>query len=299
MFNKKYFKWIDNNIKNLNSDDTVLILGATGSMASYVALYLAYFHCNLVLAARNIEEANNLKEQLKDYDVKIDIVYVDYTCRQSIDEIVTFIKKSKITKILNNIGIYHQPTKFINNIEQTFYINYIAPFYLFEQIKDYVKENNISIINVGSISYLFKKVDYNDLQSRNVKLKTLRYSQSKSFLMAYSEKLKKEGINSIIVHPGITTTNLFSKRNNAYPKLFYVCVVPLMKLIFMPYKKAALSLLLGCDKKELQESEWIGPRGLFHSWGYPNVQKLNEKRFKAEDLDIMYSKSIEITKNFK
>ena len=91
--NKKYFTWIDNNIKNLNSDDTVLILGATGSMASYVALYLAYLHCNLILAARNIKEANNLKEQLRDYDVKIDVVYIDYACRQSIDEMVTFIKK--------------------------------------------------------------------------------------------------------------------------------------------------------------------------------------------------------------
>ena len=209
------------------------------------------------------------------------------------------LKKNKITKILNNIGIYHQPTKFINNIEWTFYINYIAPFYLFEQIKDHVKENNISIINVGSISYLFKKVDYDDLQSLNVKVKTLRYSQSKSFLMAYSEKLKREGINSIIVHPGITTTNLFSKRNNAYPKIFYVCAVPLMKVIFMSYKKAALSLLLGCDKKDLQEFKWVGPRGLLHSWGYPNVQNLKKKRFKIENINTMYSKSLETVKNFK
>lgn len=224
--NKKYFKWIDKNINHLSSSDTVLILGATGSMASYLAMYLAYLHCDLILAARNLKEANELKEQLKEYNVSIQVIYVDYSDKKSIDEIVTFIKNTKVTKIINNIGIYHQPTKFIDDVEWTFYINYLAPFYLFENLKDHIKQNKISIINVGSISYLFKKIDYQDIQSLNVKIKTLRYSQSKSFLMSYCELLKNEGINSIIVHPGITATNLFSRRNNAYPKIFYILIVP-------------------------------------------------------------------------
>lgn len=293
---KKYFKYIDKNIKNLNEKDTVLILGATGSMASYLALYLSYLHCNLVLAARNLKEVEELKNQLKEYNVKIETVYVDYSNIKSIDDIVTFVKKHKITKIINNIGIYHQPTKFINNIEWTFYINYLAPFYLFESLKEVIKTSNISIINVGSISYLFKKINFDDVESLRVKNKTLRYSQSKSFLMSYSEYLKTLGINSIIVHPGITTTNLFAKKNNAYPKIFYLLIVPIMKVLFMSYKKAALSLLLGCDKEEVPELKWIGPRGLFHSWGYPNVQKLRKSRFSKKDIELRYSKSLEYIK---
>ena len=78
---------------------------------------------------------------------------------------------------------------------------------------------------------------------------------------------------------GISTTNLFNKKNNAFPKIFYILIVPLMKLIFMNQEKAALSLLNAIND-DYNLNEWSGPRGFLHCWGYPNKQKFDKKVIK-------------------
>ena len=98
-------------------------------------------------------------------------------------------------------------------------------------------------------------------------------------LVLSSLMLKKEGINIVLAHPGISTTNLFSKKNNAFPKIFYILIVPLMKLIFMNQEKAALSLLNAIND-DYNLNEWSGPRGFLHCWGYPNKQKFDKKIIK-------------------
>ena len=49
-----------------------------------------------------------------------------------------------------------------------------------------------------------------------------------------------------------------------------------MKIIFMNPNKAALSLLKCINEDNLPFNKWIGPRGLFHAWGYPNIQAIKE-----------------------
>ena len=104
----------------------------------------------------------------------------------------------------------------------------------------------------------------------NVKNKTKRYALSKHLLTSYLLFLKEsQNINITLTHPEIAVTKLFDKKNKAYNKLFYLFVPSIMKLIFMNSAKASLSILKGinCDYTPL--TKWVGPRGLFHLWGYP------------------------------
>ena len=142
------------------------------------------------------------------------------------------------------------------------------------------------IIVVSSLTSSVKLKNKNNLLSsendliyclNNVKNKTKRYALSKHLLTSYLLFLKEsQNINITLTHPGIAVTKLFDKKNKAYNKLFYIFVPSIMKLIFMDSAKASLSILKGIDCDYTPLTKWVGPRGLFHSWGYPKIYNLRK-----------------------
>ena len=71
-----------------------------------------------------------------------------------------------------------------------------------------------------------------------------------------------------VVHPGITFTNITAH----YPKWLFCIIKHPMKILFMPPRRAALSVLRGVFEPTAY-GEWIGPR-LFNVWGLPNTKTL-------------------------
>ena len=83
-----------------------------------------------------------------------------------------------------------------------------------------------------------------------------------------------------MVHPGITFTNITAH----YPKWLFALIKHPMQVIFMPARRAALSVLKGVFESTAY-GEWIGPR-LFDVWGLPRKRKLHT--FTAAEADIAY-----------
>ena len=71
-----------------------------------------------------------------------------------------------------------------------------------------------------------------------------------------------------MVHPGITVTNITSH----YPPFLYFFMKPIMRLVFMSPRRAALSVLRGVFEPTAY-GEWIGPR-LWDVWGLPRRSTL-------------------------
>lgn len=44
----------------------------------------------------------------------------------------------------------------------------------------------------------------------------------------------------------------------------------------MDSAKASLSILKGIDSDYTSLTKWVGPRGLFHLWGYPKIYDLRK-----------------------
>jgi hypothetical protein len=110
--------------------------------------------------------------------------------------------------------------------------------------------------------------DISDIDFSTRKKASLVYGNAKRYLMySLSEEFGDTGALAI-THPGITFTGITSH----YPKLIFAIIKHPMKLIFMPPKKAALSILLGLFLPTAR-SEWIGPR-LFNVWGMPKKKCL-------------------------
>lgn len=285
---KKYKKWLDNNFVDIK-DKTVAVTGSTGAIGTFIVEYLLHLKANVILIGRNAESLSNLKNILEEkYNTKIKYLIIDYDNINSLYKGINDLKVSKIDYLINNAGIYHQKYKIINGFERTFYVNYLLPMYLtFNLLKD---NKDLKVINVSSISYHYKKVDFDDFDNKTTKDMTLRYAQSKKELILFSIYLKELGYKVNLAHPGISCTNLFSAKNGGYNKAFYKLIVPIMRKIFISPAKAALPIVKSLDE-DFKIDEWQGPSKFFHSYGYPKVYKLSKQLFKKN----MISKNAELT----
>ena len=282
---KKYFNWVNQNIINV-TNKTILINGATGGIGSSLITYLSYLKNDLYLLVRNLKEGNILKERLeKRFHNKIGVIYFDYLDERSLLNTLELVKNlANLDYFINVSGIYHQAYQLIEGIEKTYLVNYFRPSFFIKELLMIKPQCKIIVVSSLTSSIKLKNKNKllnseNDLISylNNVKNKTKRYALSKHLLTSYLLFLKEsQNINITLTHPGIAVTKLFDKKNKAYNKLFYIFVPSIMKLIFMNSAKASLSILKGIDCDYTPLTKWVGPRGLFHSWGYPKIYNLRK-----------------------
>ena len=282
---EKYFNWVNQNIINVTSK-TILINGATGGIGSSLITYLSYLKNDLYLLVRNLKEGNILKERLeKRFHNKIEVIYFDYLDKKSLLNTLELVKNiANLDYFINVSGIYHQAYQLIEGVEKTYLVNYFRPSFFIKELLMIKPQCKIIVVSSLTSSIKLKNKNKllnseNDLISylNNVKNKTKRYALSKHLLTSYLLFLKEsQNINITLTHPGIAVTKLFDKKNKAYNKLFYIFAPSIMKLIFMDSAKASLSILKGIDCDYTPLTKWVGPRGLFHSWGYPKIYNLRK-----------------------
>lgn len=274
---------------NLNKDKilnkTIMILGATGSIGSSLLENLTFLGVkNIIIVGRNLEALNKLKEK---YSLKFDVIKCDFSNKLDIDNLIKNLidLNLKVDILINAIGIYHLNKSKIDNYDNTFYINTLMTIYLMNKMLDL--NEDIKIINTGSISYHFTHIDFNDIDYSKSNNKTKIYSNSKRIMMEYSLFLINKNKNIILAHPGISCTNLFNKKNKAYNSLFYIFIVPLMKLLFMSPLFASLSLLDSIFIERIKKGYWIGP-SILGIYGYPKIYKLNKDMLNEEIINKVY-----------
>ncbi len=281
----KYFNWVNQNIINV-TNKAILINGATGGIGSSLITYLSYLKNDLYLLVRNLKEGNILKERLeKRFHNKIEVIYFDYLDEKSLLNTLELVKNlANLDYFINVSGIYHQAYQLIEGVEKTYLVNYFRPSFFIKELLMIKPQCKIIVVSSLTSSVKLKNKNKllnseNDLISylNNVKNKTKRYALSKHLLTSYLLFLKEsQNINITLTHPGIAVTKLFDKKNKAYNKLFYIFAPSIMKLIFMDSAKASLSILKGVDCDYTPLTKWVGPRGLFHSWGYPKIYNLRK-----------------------
>ncbi len=305
MKENKYLKWIDKNIKNLK-EKRIVLNGATGGIGKEVAFYLSYLKNNLIFLVRNINEGEKLKEEFETkFSNHIEVIYFDFLDKCSLDNSLNKLSKyNDIYAFINIGGIYHQKEEYISNIEKTYIVNYFNSVYFIEKYIAYFPSSKI--VDVSSITYSSKKIKKKDLSSlsnpdayinylNSYKNKTSRYALSKRLKMECLLFIKDiHNINLIFTHPGISKTNLFSKKNNAYPSWFYLFVPKLMELVFMSPKKASLPMILALEIDKIKEGYWVGPKGFASSYGYPSIYKLKKDLFNKKLNKRVYELTKEI-----
>ncbi len=292
---KLYKKWLNKNAKRLDGE-LAIVTGADGSIGYYITYYLAYLGSKVVMAVKDIDKANKLKEKILEQipNATIYIEHIDLFNLDSIKQSIKSLKKYNPKYLINNAGVYHLPLlKNKEGIERTFCVNFYGQYLLTNGLISIIKENNGKVINQCSVSTNWidvKNLSFSDLNFDSEKNLTQKYGKTKVAMILATLKAKEAGFDMVLVHPGASATSLFSPSRGGFSKHFDRAIIPLMKFIFISPSKASLSALYALNH-DTKFNEWIGPRGLFHIWGYPKVYKLKEK-FLGNDLRDEFFKNL-------
>ena len=267
-------KWIEKNCNDL-TDKRIVISGATGGIGIHISTILASLNANLVFLGRDSDKTEKLKIYLQSLypNIKIDIIDADLSSFENVKNCVENLKKyNKIDAIIHNAGIYNVPIQSTDfGFNNVFSVNFLAPYYITKQILPLLEKSDMAkVVIVGSIAHNYSHIDVNDIDFSTRKKPSKIYGNSKRFLMFSMYELfkNKDKVKLSVTHPGITSTNM----TNHYPKFVYALIKYPMKVIFIPPRKASLSIIKGVFDNT-NYHYWIGPK-LLNIWGYPKTRKL-------------------------
>ena len=188
----------------------VIITGASSGIGKSLAVVFAKAGANVIVAARNLEKLNQLKDELKGlYIIPIQTdVSKEEDCKKLIDE--TIRHYGTIDILINNAGISMRAIfeeVDLNVIRQLMDINFWGTVYCTKFAFPYILKNKGSVVGVSSIA------GYKGLPART------GYSASKFAMQGFLETLRienlKKGLHVLIACPGFTASNI---RNTALSK---------------------------------------------------------------------------------
>ena len=280
-----YKKWLLKNTQNLTGK-TVAITGSTGGIGVWLCKHLASIGANLILLNRSKTKTDKQIAELKNQypNLKVSFLQLDLSDIKSVKDVVDVLKTDCPDVLIHNAGAYSIP-RFITNagFDNVFMINFLSPYYMTKQLLPYLAQKNGRVVAVGSVAHNYSKTNPDNIDFRDIKAASKVYGNAKRYLMLSFYKLleNEKGVKLSVTHPGITFTNITAH----YPKLIFAVIKHPMKIIFMPPKMAALSILKGVFD-DTGFGYWYGPR-IFNVWGLPSKKRL--KTFTSEEAEIVFS----------
>jgi retinol dehydrogenase 12 len=226
-----------------------LITGATDGVGKMTALELAKKGFRVVIAARNGQKAEAVKQEIRasgggDAD---SIVGDLASLRQVRDLAETFrARHQRLDVLVNNAGVFlPRRTETEDGFETTYQINYLSHFLLTHLLLDELKKSEQGrIINLSSSVYAFGQFDPHNLQSEKKFSVLGTYAASKLFMLMFTEELAKRVADTRVtvntVHPGIVRTHMMLAAPGAFRILSYLA----LPFSISPQKGARTSLYL-------------------------------------------------------
>lgn len=183
----------------------VVITGSSSGIGKALAYEFAKKNYKVILAARNLESLQNIKEDISKFNSNIDIcktdVSIENDCKNLID--FTINKFGKIDILVNNAGISMRALfeeLDLSVIKTVMDINFWGTVYCTKYALPHLLQNKGSVVGVSSIA------GYKGLPGRT------GYSASKFAMHGFLETLRienlRKGLHVMIACPGFTASNI-------------------------------------------------------------------------------------------
>lgn len=251
----------------------VVLFGSTGGIGNQLSCYILELGGILITVDRNPQKVETLRQTLLQDFPNAEMYHknADLEDLETVKKVCDELESMGVDVLIHNAGAYSIPRKVCSTgYDNVFQINFISPYYITNRLMGHLEGRKGRVVVVGSIAHNYSKTDEKDIDfSRRTKA-SLVYGNAKRYLMFAMLELMKEhpDVTLSVTHPGITFTNI----TNHYPKLIFAIIKHPMKVIFMPPRMAALSILQGMFD-ETACYEWIGP-SVFDIWGKPSKKTL-------------------------
>lgn len=267
-----YQRWFAKHTHSLKGR-RVAVAGATGGIGVELCRHLARLGAELVLLCRSREKAEALIASLQEEypGVAVSFISLDLEDADSVTAAGDRLAAEPPHVLIHNAGAYAIPRrKTAGGVDNVFRINCLSPYQLTQRLLEPMAAIDGRVVVVGSIAHNYSKIDPSDVDFSTHTAASKVYGNAKRYLMLalYKRFEDVKGITLSVVHPGITFTNITAH----YPKWLFWLIKHPMKVVFMPPRRAALSVLRGVFE-ETGYGEWIGP-WLFRVWGLPRKRTL-------------------------
>lgn len=271
-----------------------IITGANTGLGFETARALLLNNYRVVMANRSEAKSKDAIDRLKKEGIgnNVDYILMDLEDRPSIETFAREFKNryGKFDVLVNNGGaLLPKYSKTKNGLERHFDINYLGHFYLDSLLMDCMAEDGL-VVSLGSLAHRMSVADihFHDITLEKDKYHKMRaYSQSKLALTLFGVELARRfegsGKRSIIAHPGVSNTDIFSRH---YFKPLGKLLMPLVNAygISGP-REGAASIIYAITNPEIPNGSYIGPQGKKEWRGCPGFCNLSEKAL-DEDLAI-------------
>ncbi|MGL4589590.1 MAG: SDR family NAD(P)-dependent oxidoreductase [Mycoplasmatales bacterium] len=268
----------------------LVITGANSGLGYETAKHFANDY-HIIMCNRNLKTSNEAIKKIKEEvpNAKIDLIEMDLADRDSIIKAANEIKilVNEIDFLINNAGIMmpeYTITKYGNELQ--FETNHLGHFLFTAQIFPLIKESEHSrIITVSSLAHAMKQADihFDNLSFEGNYHKMTAYCQAKLANALFGVELgrrlanKNSQIKSIIVHPGVSLTNLF-KDLPMYTVSVIKVLAPLANLFGITKQEdGAKHLIYAVECQSLQSMDYVGPNSKRGWNGMPGVVTLSNQ----------------------
>ena len=137
-------------------DKKIIVTGGTSGIGLSIVNHLLYKHAKVVVMARNMKKADEVKNKLleKYPDNPVDFIQYDQSDKDSIIKACENIVKehSDFSTIILNAGLIQstKATTYIDDVPQTIYTNFVGTSTIIDCLIPYLKGNHRIIIQ-GSV----------------------------------------------------------------------------------------------------------------------------------------------------
>lgn len=269
----RYAAWLAAHTHSLTGR-RVAVFGSTGGIGRELCRYILHLGGDLVLVDRNPQKAARLLADLQaEFPAAvIATVTADLEELAAVEAACGELERLGVDAVIHNAGAYSIPRHLCSTgYDNVFQINFASPYYVTCRLAEHLTARRGRVVIVGSIAHTYAATDPDDVDFSTRSRASLVYGNAKRHLMfaAYAWAKEHPDVGVAVTHPGITLTGITAH----YPPWLFALIRHPMKWIFMPPRKAALSILLGLFA-DTPAGTWIGPR-LFSVWGLPRLSALH------------------------
>ncbi|XP_013188071.2 retinol dehydrogenase 14 [Amyelois transitella] len=235
---------------------TVIITGCTSGIGKETAKELARRGARVIMACRNMDAAEKLKQQIIDATRNTEIIAkkLDLSSFASIRSFAEDINKTekKLDVLIHNAGYAQtfKKAKSEDDIELTMATNHYGPFLLTHLLADLLKKSAPSrVVVVASSLYRLASFDLENPNPVDTLPGYLYYASKEAnilFTRELARRLEGTGVTANCLHPGLIDTGIW--RNVPAPLNWGLSLI--IKGFFKtPYQGCQTSVMLAVDEK--------------------------------------------------
>ena len=274
------------------SGRVVVVTGASSGIGAITAGELARAGARVVLAVRDVAKGEAAAAKMAG---ETDVRQLDLSSLASVREFAAGWT-GNLDVLINNAGIMMVPeARTADGFELQIGTNHLGHFALTNLLLPHITDR---VVTVSSDLHKIGRIEVGDLNWEHRKYRPLgAYNQSKLANLLFTHELQRRltdsgsAVRAVAAHPGVAETNLISHVGGLRGTVNKLLLWP----INQDGQHGALPTLYAATQ-DIPGGSYVGPDGLIHTKGYPEVAKPSKSSRNAELARSLWATSADLTR---